>query len=100
MTPTSRFVIYVIATSLLYLSLASAASFVPDTTGLYDRPGEPKYVVEYYTKYVKPEDATSTLVRKRERIFFLGRGDFVPFPLLLPYLTSIFQISLFLLPLR
>jgi hypothetical protein len=38
-------------------------TFVPDTTGLYDRPGEPKFIVEYYKKHVQPIDVPKALVR-------------------------------------
>lgn len=52
----------VLAFALLALALACHGSFVPDTSGLYERKGEIKYSVEYYQQWIPTGGKEKALV--------------------------------------
>jgi len=52
----------------------SSTTFTPDTTGLYERPGDVKFTVEYYQKFVEKGNVELAKVVIDFDIFFLLRS--------------------------
>jgi len=49
---------------VLFCTISNVISFTPDTTGLYDKPGEPKFTVDYWQKLVHKDNLDSAKVSR------------------------------------